>query len=72
MILGKVGFVIYSHYFEPASESKEDLEAQEIAMEFSVKHQLLLSQVATKNIFDFRWDGGQILSSIMKGTILGL
>lgn len=33
---GKIGIVIYSHYFEPASDSKGDLEAQEIAMQFSV------------------------------------
>lgn len=36
LIIGQIGIVIYSHYFEPASNSTEDAEAQEIAMQFSV------------------------------------
>lgn len=35
-VLGKIGIVIYSHYYEPASDSSEDLAAQERAMQFSV------------------------------------
>lgn len=40
---GKIGIVIYSHYFEPASDSKEDLDAQEISMQFHVSKCCLIS-----------------------------